>query len=73
MDEVLILKEVCSYLKLAKSTVYKLSQEGSLPSARVGRHLRFRKSRIDAWLDAQEKLKAQKARINNKKAKRKPQ
>lgn len=68
MDEILSFKDVCSYLKLAKSTVYKLSQEGSLPSARVGRNLRFRKSRIDAWLDRQEMLKAKKAHLRKKKA-----
>ncbi len=68
MDEILSLNEVCDYLKLAKSTVYKLSRTGTFPSAIVGRQLRFRKTRINAWLDTQEKLKA---RMNTKKAKRK--
>ena len=30
-DEVLTIDELCVYLKLSKSTAYKLAQEGSLP------------------------------------------
>ena len=68
MDEILSLREVCSYLKLAKSTIYKLSQTGKLPSAIVGRQLRFRKAKIDAWLDGQERRKRLKAGRSKKKA-----
>ena len=71
MDEILSHKDVCAYLKLAKSTVYKLSQNGSLPSATVGRHLRFRKAKIDAWLDKQENLKAKKILMKAKNPRKK--
>lgn len=62
VSEIMSLGGVCSYLKLTKSTVYKLSQRGELPSSRVGRQLRFRKSKVDAWLDKREEQKAKKAR-----------
>ena len=38
------------YLKIAKSTLHKLAQEGKVPSQRVGRHWRFDRAAIDEWL-----------------------
>jgi len=49
--EVLTIDELAEYLKIAKSTLYKLAQEGRLPGQKVGRHWRFRKDAIDRWLD----------------------
>ena len=49
--QVLTIDELCAYLKIPKSTVYKLAQEGKIPCQKVGRHWRFRKETIDAWLD----------------------
>lgn len=47
---VLTIDELCDYLKLAKSTTYKLAQEGKIPGQKVGRHWRFNKAAIDLWL-----------------------
>ena len=52
-DAVLTIDELASYLKIAKSTLYKLAQEGRLPAQKVGRHWRFRRATIDRWLDDQ--------------------
>ena len=52
-DAVLTIDELAVYLKIAKSTLYKLAQEGKLPGQKVGRHWRFRKETIDRWLDDQ--------------------
>jgi excisionase family DNA binding protein len=49
--EVLTIEELAVYLKIAKSTLYKLSQEGRIPSQKVGRHWRFSKAAIDRWLE----------------------
>lgn len=46
--------EVSNYLKIPKSTIYKLSQSGRLPSCKIGKQLRFKKSSIDKWLHEQE-------------------
>lgn len=55
MDEkpgdVLTIEELSIYLKIPKSTLYKLVREGKVPSQKVGRHWRFRKKAIDRWLD----------------------
>ncbi len=57
MDEklgsVLTLEELCGYLKIPKSTLYKLAQESKIPCQKVGRHWRFRKQAIDRWLENQ--------------------
>lgn len=51
--EVFTIDELCEYLKLAKSTTYKLAQEGKIPGQKVGRHWRFHKDAIDRWLSEQ--------------------
>lgn len=48
--DVLTIDELAAYLKLAKSTTYKLAQEGKIPGQKVGRHWRFNKAAIDRWL-----------------------
>lgn len=49
-DSVMTIDELSDYLKVAKSTLYKLAQEGKLPGQKVGRHWRFHKAVIDRWL-----------------------
>lgn len=51
VELILTLNELAAYLRLAKSTTYKLAQEGKIPGQKVGRHWRFRKDAIDRWLD----------------------
>ena len=47
---VFTIDDLVVYLKLPKSTVYKLAQEGKIPGQKVGRHWRFHRETIDAWL-----------------------
>ena len=49
--EVMTIDEVCLYLRIPRSSLYKLAQEGKIPCQKVGRHWRFRKAAIDRWLD----------------------
>lgn len=42
--------DLARYLQLSKSSLYKLAQEGKVPGQKVGRHWRFHKPAIDAWL-----------------------
>jgi len=51
-DAVLTIDELAEYLKIAKSTLYKLAQQGRIPAQKVGRHWRFRKAAIDRWLES---------------------
>jgi len=48
--DVMGIDEVREYLKIPRSTVYKLAQEGKLPGQKVGRHWRFLRSAVDEWL-----------------------
>jgi len=49
---VLNINELSKYLKIPKSTLYKLVRESKVSCQKVGRHWRFRKEAIDRWLDA---------------------
>jgi excisionase family DNA binding protein len=49
--DVLTIEELSAYLKIPRSTLYKLVREGKIPSQKIGRHWRFRKETIDRWLD----------------------
>lgn len=49
-EGVFTIDELAEYLKLSKSTLYKLAQEGKVPGQKVGRHWRFHKAAIDRWL-----------------------
>ncbi len=50
-ESIMTVEEVAKYLKIPKSTVYKLAQEEKIPCQKVGRHWRFRKNTVDKWLD----------------------
>jgi excisionase family DNA binding protein len=52
-DNVLTIEELSAYLKIPKSTLYKLVREGKIPAQKVGRHLRFLRESIDEWLRRQ--------------------
>jgi excisionase family DNA binding protein len=52
-DEILTLKEVAEYLKLAEKTAYRLAAEGKLPGFKVGGSWRFRRKELEDWIAEQ--------------------
>ena len=50
---IMTLEEVAKYLRVHKSTVYRLAKNGTIPSTKVANQWRFKKAHIDAWLSAQ--------------------
>lgn len=50
-EEILTLKEVAAYLKLAEKTAYKLAAEGKLPGFKVGGSWRFKQTDIERWIE----------------------
>jgi len=46
--------EVATYLKIPKSSIYKLAQEGKIPCQKVGRHWRFHRETINLCLSNSE-------------------
>lgn len=57
LDDILTLKEVASYLKLAEKTAYRLAADGKLPGFKVGGSWRFKKLDIEDWIESQKKDK----------------
>jgi excisionase family DNA binding protein len=49
-DNVLTIEELAVYLKISKSSLYKLAQKGEVPGQKVGKHWRFSRDIIDQWL-----------------------
>jgi len=47
---VMTIDELAEYLQVSKSTLYKLAQSGRVPAQKVGKHWRFHRGAIDAWL-----------------------
>ena len=47
---IMTLDEVAKYLRVHKSTVYRMAREGAIPSTKVANQWRFKKVRIDEWL-----------------------
>lgn len=52
-EEIMTLKEVAEYLKLAEKTAYRLAADGTIPGFKVGGSWRFRKAVIEDWIDQQ--------------------
>jgi excisionase family DNA binding protein len=47
---VLTVDEAAEYLRIPKSSLYKLAQEGKIPCKKVGRRWIFHRQVIDNWL-----------------------
>ena len=45
------LQEVAEYLQLSKDMIYRLAQSGRIPASKVGSRWRFRRERIDSWME----------------------
>ena len=60
-DEVLTVDELAVYLKVSKSTLYKLLSEGKVPGQKVGKHWRFSRSSIAEWLKEPQRKQSQDA------------
>ncbi len=53
-NQVLTAKEVADWLRIPKSTIYKLCSEGRIPAKKIGRHWRFDRVTLEEWLVEQE-------------------
>ena len=45
--------EVSAWLRIPKSTLYKLCGENGIPAVKIGRHWRFDRQTIGKWLQQQ--------------------
>jgi excisionase family DNA binding protein len=46
------IEEVAEWLRIPKSTLYKLCNDGEIPAAKIGKHWRFNQSLVFDWLKA---------------------
>ncbi len=49
-DDIMTMDELAEYLKISKSTLYKLAQDDKLPGQKFGKRWRFYKDAVDAWV-----------------------
>lgn len=49
-NEIMTMDELAEYLKISKSTLYKLAVENKLPGQKIGKRWRFHKDAVDAWV-----------------------
>ena len=54
-NDIMTIKELSEYLKIAEKTAYRFALEKKIPGFKVGAAWRFRKAEIDKWILKQEK------------------
>ena len=52
-DRLLTPPEVCAYLRIKRSQLYRLTCERRIPFIKLGNLLRFRKADLDKWVTEQ--------------------
>lgn len=52
-SDILTIEEAAVLLKIPRSSVYKLAQEGKIPCQKVGRHWRFYRPALINWVAGQ--------------------
>jgi excisionase family DNA binding protein len=52
-SDILTVEEAADLLKIPRSSVYKLAQEGRIPAQKVGRHWRFYRPTLLKWIAGQ--------------------
>jgi len=54
LPDIMTLDQVASYLQVPRNTIYHWRKAGGGPVGRqLGKHIRFRRTDVDTWLDAQ--------------------
>jgi len=57
---VMTLEEVARYLRINKSTVYRMARDGTLPAWKLGNVWRFKKEAIERWIASNQRAQQQK-------------
>ncbi len=59
---VMTLEEVSKYLRINKSTVYRMARDGTLPAWKLGNVWRFKKEALERWIADTQRAQQQKVR-----------
>jgi len=61
--EVMDIRQASGYLGISPDTLYKYASEGFVPAFKLGNRWRFKRSRLDEWMDRQSDLQAGSAEV----------
>ena len=50
-DRWMTLQEIADYLQLSRDLIYRLAQKGKIPASKVGGRWRFKREKIDQWME----------------------
>jgi excisionase family DNA binding protein len=56
--EVMDIRQASDYLGISPDTLYKYASEGFVPAFKLGNRWRFKRSRLDEWMDQQSDMQA---------------
>ena len=62
--EVMDIRQASDYLGISPDTLYKYASEGFVPAFKLGNRWRFKRSRLDEWMDRQSEMQASPADVN---------
>ena len=65
ISEVLTVDEAADLLKIPRSSIYKLAQEGRIPAQKVGRHWRFHRGTLLKWVAGQTNFEGKKPDVGS--------
>jgi excisionase family DNA binding protein len=52
-DKWLTIDELSEYLKMGRTKLYRMAQDGEIPASKVGNQWRFDREEIDEWMKRQ--------------------
>jgi len=67
--EVMDIRQASDYLGISPDTLYKYASDGFVPAFKLGNRWRFKRSRLDEWMDRQSDLQSTTAEIESGKKK----
>jgi excisionase family DNA binding protein len=56
--EVMDIRQASDYLGISPDTLYKYASEGFVPAFKLGNRWRFKRTRLDEWMDRQSDMHA---------------
>jgi excisionase family DNA binding protein len=70
--EVMDIRQAADYLGISADTLYKYASEGFVPAFKLGNRWRFKRSRLNDWMDQQSSGGNMPARVTGKAIEEKP-
>jgi len=70
--EVMDIRQASDYLGISPDTLYKYASEGFVPAFKLGNRWRFKRSRLDEWMDRQSEMQSSTTQSEIEAGKKKP-